>query len=79
MLQDITYVYLKYIMDLSEISKGEEGGGNRGRVTFFWACRKGRGHQKWAVKRARVMQMCVRDDVEVHPQKKKKFFILEKK
>ena len=27
--------------------------------------------KKWAVKRGRVMQICVRDHVEVHPQKKK--------
>ena len=58
------------IRDLSEISRGE-GGGNRGRVTTFWDCRKGRGHKKWAVKRGRVMQISVRDHIEVHPQKKK--------
>ena len=40
---------------------GGKGGGNRGRVTTFWDCRKGRGHAKWAIKRGRVMQICVRD------------------
>ena len=33
---------------------------------------RGRGHEKWAVKRGRIMQICVRDHVEVHPS----FFIL---
>ena len=41
--------------------------------------KKGRGHEKWAVKRGRVMQMYARDHIEVHPQKKKKFFIWLKK
>ena len=50
------------LRDLSEISRGGGGGdGNRGR-----------GHEKWAVKRGRIMQICVRDHVEVHPS----FFIL---
>ena len=42
---------------------GVEGGGDGNR---------GRGHEKWAVKRGRIMQICVRDHVEVHPS----FFIL---
>ena len=34
--------------------------------------RKGRGQEKWAVKRGSVMQILnARDHVEVHPQKKK--------
>ena len=41
--------------------------------------RKGRGHEKWAVKRVRVMQICARDHVEVHPQKKKEVLYLVKK
>ena len=57
------------VRDLSEISRGE-GGGNRGRFTTFRDCRKGRVHEKWAIKRGRVMQICVRDHVEVHPQRK---------
>ena len=55
------------------------GGGNRGRVTTFWDCRKGRSHEKWAVKRGRVMQTCVRDHVEVHPQKKTEVHYFVKK
>ena len=55
------------------------GGGNKGGVTTFRDCRKGRGHEKWAVKRGRVMQICVRDHVEVHPQKKKGVLYFVKK
>ena len=40
--------------------------------------RKGRGHEKWAVKRGRVMQIYACDHVEVHPQKKKEVLCLEK-
>ena len=39
----------------------------------------GRGHEKWAIKRGRVMQICVRDHAEVHPQKKKEVFYFVKK
>ena len=39
---------------------------------LFEIAEKGGGHEKWAVKRGRVMQICVRDHVEVHPQIKKK-------
>ena len=46
---------------------------------MFLRLRKGRGHEKWAVKRGRVMQLCVRDHVEVHPQKKKKVLYLVKR
>ena len=41
--------------------------------------RKGRGHENWAVKRGRVMQIYGRDHVEVHPQKKKEVLYLVKK
>ena len=41
--------------------------------------RKGRGHEKWAVKRGRVMQMYARDHIEVHPQKIKEVLYLIKK
>ena len=68
-----------YPRDLSEISRGGRGGGNRGRVTTFWDCREGRGHEKWAVKRGRVMRIFVRDHVEVHPQKKKEVLYFVKK
>ena len=41
--------------------------------------KKGRGHDKWAVKRGRVMQIYARDHIEVHPQKKKEVLYLVKK
>ena len=41
--------------------------------------RKGRGLEKWAIERGRVMQICARDHVEVHPQKKKEVLYLVKK
>ena len=41
--------------------------------------RKGRGHEKWAVKRGRVMQIYALDHVEVHPRKKKEILYLVKK
>ena len=41
--------------------------------------RKGRGHEKWAVKRGTVMQLYARDHVEVPPQKKKEVLYLVKK
>ena len=40
---------------------------------------KREGHEKWAVKRGRVMQICVRDHVEVHPKKKKEVLYIVKK
>ena len=45
----------------------------------FLSHRKGRGHEKWAVKRGRVMQIYARAHVEVHPQKKKEVLYLAKK
>ena len=68
------------IRDLSEISRGDGGAGveTEGGSTF-WDCRKGRGHEKWVVKRGRVTQICVRDHVEVHPQKKKEVLYFVKK
>ena len=47
-----------------------------GTQLFETAEKGGGGHEKWAVKRGRVMQIYVRVHEEVHPQKKKKFFIL---
>ena len=42
--------------------------------------KKGRGHDKWAVKRGgRVMQIYARDHIEVHRQKKKEVLYLVKK
>ena len=49
-----------------------EGGHN------FLSPRKGRGHEKWAVKRGRVMQIYASDHVEVHSQKKKEVLYLAK-
>jgi len=66
----------KHLRDLSEISRGEgvetEGGHN------FLSLRKGRDHEKWAIKRGRVMQIYASDHVEVHPQKKKEVLYLAK-
>ena len=45
----------------------------------FLRLRKGRGHEKWVVKRGRVMQMYALDHVEAHPQKKKEVLYLVKK
>ena len=47
---------------MSEISRGE-GGWKQREGHNFLRLRKGRGHEKWAVKRGRVMQICVRDHV----------------
>ena len=63
--------------DLSEISRGRRGWKQREGHNFL-RLRKGRGHEKWAVKRGRVMQIYARDHVEVHPQKKKEVLYLEK-
>ena len=68
---------LSYLRDLSEISRGE--GVETGEGNNFLRLRKGRGHEKWAVKRGRVMQIYARDHVEVHPQKKKEVPYLVKK
>ena len=45
----------------------------------FFRLRKGRGHEKWAVKRGRVMQIYACDHAEAHPQKKKEVLYLVKK
>ena len=59
------------IRDLSEISRGR-GGWKQREGHNFLRPRKGRGHEKWAIKRGRVMQIHARDHVEVQLQKKKK-------
>ena len=41
--------------------------------------RKGRGHEKWVVKRGRVMQIYACDHVEAHPQKITEVLYLVKK
>ena len=45
----------------------------------FLRLRKGRGHEKWVAKRGMVMQIYVRDHVEVHPQKKMEVLYLVQK
>ena len=65
---------------MSEISRGEGGGlGKQREGHNFLRLRKGRGHEKWAVKRGRVMQIYARDHVEVQPQTKKEALNLVKK
>ena len=61
-----------------KLAGGEGGWKQRGGHNFL-SLRKGRGHEKWAVKRGRVMQIYARDHVEVHPQKKKEVLYLAKK
>ena len=41
--------------------------------------KEGRGHEKWAVKRERVMQIYARDHVEVHQQPKGSSLFVKKK
>ena len=61
-----------------KLAGGGRGGWKQRGGHNFLSLRKGRGHEKWAVKRGRVMQIYARDHVEVHPQKKRKFFIWHK-
>ena len=70
--------YSPQLRGLSEISRGE-GGWKQREGHNFLRLRKGRGHEKWAVKRGRVMQIYAHDHVEVHPQKKKEVLYLVKK
>ena len=63
---------------MSEIRRGE-GGWKQREGHNFLRLRKGRSHEKWAVKRGRVMQICVPDHVEVHPLKKKEILYFVKK
>ena len=71
----------KFVKDLGTCQKlaGGEGGWKQRGGHNFLSLRKGRGHEKWAVKRGRVMQIYARDHVEVHPQKKKEVLYLAKK
>ena len=55
------------------------GGGKQREGHNFLRLREGRGHEKWTVKRGRVMQIYAHDHVEVHPQKKKEVLYLVKK
>ena len=56
---------------MSEISRGEGEGWKQREGHNFLRLRKGMGHEKWAVKRGRVMQICAHDHVKVHLQKKR--------
>ena len=67
---------IMFFRELSEISRGG-GGGTEGGHNFL-SLRKGRGHEKWAIKRVRVMQIYASDNVEIHPQKKKEVLYLAK-
>ena len=66
------------LRDLSEISRGEVGWKQRESHNFL-RLKKRRSHEKWAVKRGRVMQIQAHDHVEIHPQKKKEVLSLVKK
>ena len=70
------------LRDLSEISRrgwGGRGWKQREGHNFLRLRKGGGGHEKWAVKRGRVMQMYARDHIEVHPQKKNEVLYLVKK
>ena len=58
---------------------GRGGGWKQREGPNFLRFRKGRGHEKWVVKRGRVMQICACDHVEAHPQKIKEVLYLVKK
>ena len=58
---------------------GGEGVETKGGSQLFKTQKRGGGHEKWAVKRGRVMQMYARDHIEVHPQKKNEVLYLVKK
>ena len=68
----------RVLRDLSEISRGE-GEWKQREGHIFLSLRKGRDHEKCAVKRERVRQIYARDHVEVHPHKKKEVLYLVKK
>ena len=63
---------------MSEISRGEWVWKQREGHNFL-RLRTGRGHEKWAVRRGRVVQIYARDHIEVNPQKKKEVLYLVKK
>ena len=58
-------MYYISLRDLSEISR-REGRWKQREGHNFLRLRKGRDHEKWAVKRGRVMQVYACDHVEVH-------------
>ena len=66
------------LRDLSEISRRGWAWKQREGYNLL-RLRKGRGHEKWTVKKGRVMQMYALDHIEVHPQKIKEVLYLIKK
>ena len=54
------------LRDLSEVSRGEGGRWKQREGHNFLRLRKAKGHEKWADKRGRVMQIYARDHVEAH-------------
>ena len=65
---------------MSEISSGGGGKGwKQSEGHNFLRLRKGKGYEKWAAKRGRVMEIYARDHAEVHPQAKKEVRYLVKK
>ena len=67
------------LRDLSEISRRGWGGWKQREGHNFLRLRKGRGHEKWAIKRGRVMEMYASDHIEAHPQEEKEVLHLVKK
>ena len=65
-------------LPILEICQKLAGGGGQREVHNFLRLGEGRGHEKWAIKRGRVMQIYARDHVEVHPKKKKEVLYLVK-
>ena len=60
--------------------QGGGGGWKQREGHNFLRLRKGRGNEKWAVKRGRVMQIYARNhSAAVHPHKKKEILYLVKR
>ena len=70
---------IKWLLGTCQKLAEGEGGWKQREGHNFLRLRKGRGHEKWAVKRGRVKQIYACDHVEVHPQKKKEVLCLVKK
>ena len=68
-------IYYASLGTCQKLAGGGGGGWKQRESHKFLRLRKGRGHEKWAVKRGRIMQIYARDHVEVHLQKKKEFVI----
>ena len=66
------------VRDCQKLAGGDGGWKQREGYNFL-RLRKGRGHEKWVVKRGRVMEIYACDHIEVHSQKKKEVLHLVKK